>query len=99
MPPLRGPHDHRPWTATPPGANDDQHQADALDLGNATKFYAFEWTNPRLGKVIKEIRLNGSQGFKNYKGQIIPSNAVILAAVSVVPKREKPKQQNPPFPQ
>ena len=48
--------------------------------------------------MIKEIRLNGSRGFKNYKGQIIPSNAIILGAVSVVAKREKPKQQNPPFP-
>jgi hypothetical protein len=74
------------------------YQADALDLGDGTKFYAFEWTNPRLGKAIKEIRLNGSHGFENYKGQIIPSNAVILAAVSVVAKREKAKQQNPPFP-
>jgi hypothetical protein len=74
------------------------YQADAVGSGNGTKFYAFEWTNPRLGKVIKEIRLKGSRDFKNYKGKTIPSNAVILAAVSVVAKREQSKKQDPPFP-
>jgi len=74
------------------------YQADILDRGDGTKFYALEWSNPRLGKVIRQICLSGSRGFKNYKGQTIPSNAVILAAVSVVPKRERPKQQDPPFP-
>jgi hypothetical protein len=48
--------------------------------------------------VIKEIRLKGSQGFQNPEGRSIPGNAVILAAISVVPKREKPRAQDPPFP-
>jgi len=74
------------------------YQADALARGEPTKFYAFEWNNQRLGKAIKQFRLNGSRDFTNFKGQTIPSNAVILAAVSIVSKREKPKQQDPPFP-
>jgi hypothetical protein len=74
------------------------YQADAVDNGDGAKFYAFEWTNPRLGKEVKEIRLNGSRGFKNDRGNPIPSNAVILAAVSIVTKRETPKQPEPPFP-
>jgi hypothetical protein len=74
------------------------YQADVVDQGDGAKFYAFEWTNPRLGKVIREIRLNGSRGFKNYKGETIASNSIVLAAVSIVPKREKPKRLDPPFP-
>ena len=74
------------------------YQADWVDFGDEPKFYAFEWTNPRLGKEVKTIRLVGSQGFKNDMGKPIPSNAVVLAAVSMVVKRVKPKQQEPPFP-
>ena len=74
------------------------YQADVVDQGDGAKFYAFEWTNPRLGKVIREIRLNGSRGFKNYKGETIASNSIVLAAVSIVPKREKPKRLDPPIP-
>jgi hypothetical protein len=65
--------------------------------GGAT-FYALEWINPRLGVAIKEIRLSGSTRFRNAAGVTIPSNAIVLAAVSVVPKLEKPRQQTPPFP-
>jgi hypothetical protein len=68
------------------------------DPNRPVSFYAYEWRNPRLGKVIKEIRLNGSTGFKNPEGKVIPSNAVLLAGVSVVPARVKPKRQDPPFP-
>lgn len=54
-------------------------------------FFAFEWTNPRFGKVVKEIRLKGSVGFRNTQGKVIPGNAVILAALSVVKKRGYPE--------
>jgi hypothetical protein len=74
------------------------YQADVVDTGNGTNFYAFEWINPRLGKIIKEVRLSGAHGFRNSDGKRIPSNAIILAGLSVVAKREKPKQQEPPFP-
>jgi len=57
-------------------------------------FLAFEWTNPRLGKVIQEIRMKGTTrfqgavaGFENLFGEVIPSNAVILKALSYVKKR------------
>ncbi len=74
------------------------YQADSADCGSGAHFYAFEWNNPRLGVVIKEIRLRGSTDFKNQEGTKIPSNAIILAAVSFVPKRVKPAQPDPPFP-
>jgi hypothetical protein len=61
---------------------------------NPITFFAMEWTSPRLGKVIKEVRLKGSTrfrgavaGFENAFGEIIPNNAVILKAISFVKKR------------
>ena len=57
-------------------------------------FFAFEWTSPRLGKAVQEIRLKGSKrfrgavpGFENSFGEVIPNNAVILKAVSYVQRR------------
>jgi hypothetical protein len=57
-------------------------------------FYAFEWTNPRLGKKIRDVRLKGSV---NYEGLLpvfervvterIPCNAIILIALSKAIKR------------
>ena len=72
--------------------------ADAVPIGgqpdNPITFFAFEWTNPRLGKVIKEVRLKGTTGFKggdadftNDYGPVITKNAVILKAISLVKKR------------
>ena len=50
--------------------------------------------NPRLGKVIKEIRLKGtigfrgaSRGFNDNYGPAIPNNAVILKAIGAVERR------------
>jgi hypothetical protein len=62
-------------------------EASPVDLGNAVTFYAWEWTNPRLGKAIREVRLNGTSGFRRYDGTPI-SNGIILAGVSYVPKRQ-----------
>jgi len=57
-------------------------------------FFAYEWINPRLGKVVQEVRLKGTTGFRggsddfnNEMGPVIASNAVILAALSIVKKR------------
>jgi hypothetical protein len=65
-----------------------------LKASNRLTFFAYEWTNPRLGKVIREIRLKGTTGFRggtddfnNDIGPVIASNAVILAALSMVKKR------------
>jgi hypothetical protein len=43
-------------------------------------FFAYEWVNPRLGKAVREVRLRGAAA----------DNAVILAALSVVQKKEAP---------
>jgi hypothetical protein len=81
-------------------ARDYCYAADAVFAGgtdrNAVTFFAYEWTNLRLGKVIKEVRLRGTAGFRgadadfgNMYGPVIPGNAVILKAVSVVKKRDQ----------
>jgi hypothetical protein len=79
-------------------ANDYCYNADAVvvggDVSNRITCFAYEWINPRLGKVIQEIRLKGTKGFQggsddydNSQGPIIASNAVILAALTLVKKR------------
>jgi len=79
-------------------ARDYAYDADAVSVGetdaNPITFFAFEWTNPRLGKVIKEIRLRGTTGFRggdpdfvNGFGPVILNNGVILKAISIVKKR------------
>jgi hypothetical protein len=62
----------------------------AADGKEPVVFFAFEWLNPRFGKVIQEIRLKGSRNFRNFRGQIIDSNAVVLLAMSMVKKRPVP---------
>ncbi len=56
-------------------------------------FFAFEWVNPRFGKIIQEIRLKGSRDFKRFQGQIIPSNAIALLTMSIVKRRETQWEQ------
>ena len=79
-------------------ADDYCYNADALAVGGEEKnritFFAFEWVNPRLGKMVQEIRLKGTTNFRGASGEfnddygpVIASNAVILAALSVVKKR------------
>lgn len=74
------------------------YQAEEIDCGAADggpiRFFAFEWANPRLGKVIRTVHLRGSQrfrgavhGYRNTYGSIIPSNAIALKAISFVPRR------------
>ncbi len=79
-------------------ARDYCYNADAVPVGShapdRVTFFAYEWINPRLGKAVQEIRLKGTTGFRggsddfnNEMGPVIASNAVILAALSVVQKR------------
>jgi hypothetical protein len=79
-------------------AKDLCYGADAVAVGDRVKdrvtFFAYEWVNPRLGKVIQEIRLKGTKGFRggsddfdNTQGDVIANNAVILAALSMVKMR------------
>jgi Glycosyl hydrolase family 20, catalytic domain len=68
--------------------------ADPVALGGAVNFFAYEWTNPRLGQTIASVRLKGTTGFRggdsdfiNGFGPVIPNNAVYLKAISVVRAR------------
>jgi hypothetical protein len=63
---------------------------------NLITFYAYEWVNKRYGKVIREVNLYGSSNFQttrywygmNVLFDPLPSNAIILAGISKVLKRE-----------
>jgi hypothetical protein len=85
------------WTKHQP-AKTYCYGADAVRCGPSTQnpiiFFAYEWISPRLGKMIREVRLAGSThfrgavpGFENFYGEVIPGNAVILKALSVVKRR------------
>jgi len=65
------------------------YAADAI-LSGETSLFAYEWVNPRFGKVVKEVRLHGTSGFLNTKQKALDNNAIILAAISVVKKRAAP---------
>ena len=60
---------------------------------NPITFYAYEWVNPRFGKIIKEVRLYGTidyqatQAAGNPKTNPMTSNAILLTAISKVKKR------------
>ncbi len=72
-------------------------QAELVDCGKQQgepiTFFAFEWVNPRFGKIVKEIRLEGISGFTNPEMKIVGDNSIILAGVSVVRKRPASKQR------
>ena len=71
--------------------------ASAASLGteeHPITFFAFEWMNPRIGKVIRELRLSGTTGFRggssefdNSWGPVIETNAIMLRALSFVRMR------------
>lgn len=62
---------------------------------NPISFFAFEWVNIRFGKKIKEVNLYGSshyqaltQDYGKPVAEPMPSNAILLAGISKVKKRE-----------
>ncbi|MCK4922735.1 MAG: beta-N-acetylhexosaminidase [Bacteroidales bacterium] len=62
---------------------------------NPITFFAYEWVNPRFGKIIKEVSLHGTIDYQatepNYqKPETSPmsTNAIILTGISKVTKRE-----------
>ncbi len=75
------------------------YQAELVDVSEPGRppvsFFAFEWKNPRFGKVIKEVRLKGAAGFRRYDGSPSPENAVLLAAISYVKARQAPPVGRP----
>jgi hypothetical protein len=57
--------------------------------------FACEWENPRPGKVVSQLRLNGTSGFRgadadytDHYGPVIADNAIMLLAISTVKSRE-----------
>ncbi len=83
-----------------PTARNYCYGADPVAVGRETAqptLFAFEWANPRLGKVIKEVRLKGTTGFRGASprfiddyGPELKKNGVILKALTVVKKRTQP---------
>lgn len=62
------------------------------------KFFSFEWVNKRFGKVVKEVNLYGTKNFQALQqdyGKVetapMESNAILLAAISKVKKRQQDK--------
>ena len=80
------------------------YEADPVNCSSDTsniKFFAFEWVNKRFGKVIKEVNLYGSnhyQALQQDYGTVVTapmeSNAILLAGISKVKKREPYKPKN-----
>jgi hypothetical protein len=71
-----------------PGPGRYVYRADPVDCG--VTCFAFEWVNPRFGKVIREVHLKASTGFIDAKGRTIPDNPILLTAISKVLKRTAP---------
>jgi hypothetical protein len=72
------------------------YEGDAVDCakpgsGSPMTYFAYEWVNTRFGQAIKEVNLKGTSGFRGTRGfglgNVIPGNAVVLKAISVVEKR------------
>jgi len=65
-----------------------------MDGEQAAHFYAFEWRNPRFGRKIQAVHLRGASGFRKCQewygvtDECVPSNAVILLAISAVEPRK-----------
>ncbi len=64
-------------------------------INNPVTFFAYEWVNPRFGKKIREINLHGTinyQALQTDYGKPVTepmkSNAILLAGISKVKKRE-----------
>jgi hypothetical protein len=81
------------------------YEADAINCSSDAKenpitLFAYEWVNKRFGKKIKEVNLHGSVNYQalqtDYSKPVtkpMSSNAIILAGISKVKKREVPKPE------
>jgi len=63
----------------------------ADDRESPVTFFACEWTNPRFGKAIRELRLKGTTGFESARGGLVEENAIMLAGMSIVKARPAPE--------
>ena len=73
----------------------DPVDCSADSKNNPVTFFAYEWINPRFGKVIKEVNLYGSvnyqaqqQDYGKVESAPMSSNAILLAGISKVVKRQ-----------
>ncbi len=63
--------------------------------GDPITFFAFEWVNPRFGKIIREVNLHGTINYQSLRPvhkkpvtEPMKNNAILLAAITKVKKRE-----------
>jgi len=75
------------------------YQADPIDCSSSKDspitFFAFEWVNKRFGKKITQVNLHGSENYQSLQidyslgaTKPMPGNAILLAGISKVKKRE-----------
>ena len=57
--------------------------------------FAYEWQNPRPGKVVSQLRMSATHGFRgadadytDHYGPVLADNAIMLLAISLVNSRE-----------
>lgn len=94
---IRKSENYLEWYDRGQGSSQDRYcyKADAVDCSddmheNPINFFAFEWINKRFGKKIKEVNIKGTSNYMNSQNKVIENNAIMLAAISVVKKREVP---------
>ena len=73
------------------------YNADPINISSSNTpamFYAFEWVNPRFGKVVKQVSLIGSKNYQSIQqdygkpvAEPMKSNAIFLTAITKVKKR------------
>ncbi|MEP7258520.1 MAG: hypothetical protein ABI687_09030, partial [Flavitalea sp.] len=80
---------------------DYSYEADAIDCSansqaSPVTCFAFEWVNPRFGKVVKEVNLHGSVNYQSLLPEFdtplykpMAGNAILLFAISKVKKQER----------
>jgi len=71
------------------------YQADIIECAenplDSRSFFAYEWKNPRFGKIIKSVSLCGTSSDRRTGGKTVSDNALILLAISYTKKRPVPE--------
>ncbi len=70
------------WTPAHPTAC--CYLADPVEAADGRTYFAYEWTNPRLGKSIQSVSFHATTAFNNAYGQPLVNNAVLLKEIRVV---------------
>lgn len=75
------------------------YEADPVIVGEegarSITLFVYEWENARPGKIVRQLRLSGTTGFRgadedysDHYGPVIGDNAIMLLALSAVKSRE-----------